>query len=820
MSKNNSFEFIKFFDEIGLSDLKTVGGKNSSLGEMYSLLSPKGVKIPYGFATTANAYWAFIYFNDLKKPIEDLLAQLDRNSFSNLAEIGEKIRSKVKIAMLPEGIGQEIISAYKILCEKYGMLADVAVRSSATAEDLPSASFAGQHDSFLNITGATQLMDAVHRCYISLFTDRAIKYREDNKFDHMNVALSVGVQKMVRSDLACSGIAFTIESESGFKDIVHIAGCWGLGENIVQGNITPDEFYVFKPTFIAGKNAIVSKKLGTKAKTMIYSEKTDHQPQYTISNIETPFDKRGQFVLLDSEINEITQWSLIIEQHYGKPMDIEWAKDGLANEIFIVQARPETVQSRKDPFLYTEYILKEKKKAIVTGSSVGNKIASGIARIISSPAESDKLQQGEILVTENTNPDWNPIMKKASAIITNKGGRTSHASIVARELGIAAVVGTENATEKIKEGQVITVACQEGKTCYVYDGKLDWEEKQIDFRSIKMPKTEPMLILGDPDKAFMLSFYPNKGIGLMRMEFIISDTIKVHPMALVKFNELKDLKAKEEIQKLTHHYPDKRQYFIDKLSQSVATIACAFYPKDVIVRMSDFKTNEYANLIGGKEFEPKEENPMIGFRGASRYYNDRYKEGFRLECEAMKKVRGEMGLTNVKLMIPFCRTVEEGKKVVALMESFGLTRGQNSLEIYVMAEIPSNVLQAEEFAKVFDGFSIGSNDLTQLTLGIDRDNSVISDLFNEQNPSVMQVISQVIRKAKASGIKIGLCGQAPSDFPEFAKFLVQEGIDSISFNPDALLKGIENINSAEDGISKAKRSGIILKKSFETEKKN
>lgn len=818
MSKNNFFEFVKFFDEIRLPDLKTVGGKNASLGEMYNVLSSKGVKVPYGFATTANAYLSFLYFNDLKGPIEDQLSRLDIKSFSNLADIGEKIRSMIRVAVMPEGIEKEIVSAYKILSENYGGTADVAVRSSATAEDLPTASFAGQHDSFLNVRGADQLLEAVHRCYVSLFTDRAIKYREDNRFSHMSVALSVGVQKMVRSDLACSGIAFTIETESGFRDIVHIAGCWGLGENIVQGNITPDEFYVFKPTFKQGKNGIVSKKLGTKAKTMVYSAQTDHQPQSNTSNIETPLVKRRQFVLSDWEINELTQWCLIIEQHYQKPMDIEWAKDGLTKEIFIVQARPETVQSRKDSFLYTEYILNTKGRVIVTGNSVGNKIASGIARIIASPSESDKLQQGEILVTENTNPDWNPILKKASAIITNKGGRTSHASIVARELGIVAAVGAEGATEKIRNGQQVTVACQEGKTCYIYDGKLDWEERKIDFRSIKMPNTEPKLILGDPDKAFNLSFYPNKGIGLMRMEFIISDTIKIHPMALVKFDKVQDIKAKSEIEELTHMYPDKKQYFVDKLSQAVATIACAFYPKEVIVRMSDFKTNEYANLIGGKEFEPKEENPMIGFRGASRYYNERYKEGFRLECEAMKKIREEMGLTNVKLMIPFCRTVEEGKIVVSLMEEYGLKRGENGLEIYVMAEIPSNVLQAEEFARIFDGFSIGSNDLTQLTLGIDRDNSIISDLFREQDPSAMQMISLMIRKAKDAGAKIGLCGQAPSDFPEFAKFLVKEGIDSISFNPDALLKGIENINLAEEGSPKPKYRGVILGKTIETEK--
>ncbi|MFI5163869.1 MAG: phosphoenolpyruvate synthase [Bacteroidia bacterium] len=817
MDKNS---FIKYFDEIRNTDLKIVGGKNASLGEMYSTLTRKGVNVPFGFALTTYAFWEFIYSNQLKDPIAKTVEQLDRNNFSNLREVGEKIRNLILSGKLPDAIKDEALDAYKALCKKYNSIIEVAVRSSATAEDLPFASFAGQHDSFLNIRGKEQLLAAIHRCYVSLFTDRAIKYREDNKINHLNVALSVGVQKMVRSDLACAGVAFTLEPESGFRNIIHIAGSWGLGENIVQGSITPDEFYVFKPKFIESKNAIVSKKLGTKAKTMIYSDRTDREPEKTISNTDTPLEKQEQFVLTDAEINRIAQWALIIENHYEKPMDLEWAKDGLTNEIFIVQARPETVHKISESKKITEYKLKEKGKIIVTGNAIGSKIAVGVARILTSSKDSDKLNTGEVLVTDITNPDWDPILKKASAIITNKGGRTSHASIVARELGVVAIVGTGNATEKISDGQMVTISCAEGETGFVYDGKLSWGEKEIDFSNIKMPKTQPMLILGDPEKAFKLSFYPNQGIGLMRLEFIISNAIKIHPMALVKFDALKDLKAKEEIEKLTHHYPDKKNYFVDKLAQAVATIACAFYPKDVIVRMSDFKSNEYANLIGGNEFETKEENPMIGFRGASRYYNERYKEGFRLECETMKKVRNEMGLMNVKLMIPFCRTVEEGKKVIALMSEFGLKRGENGLEIYVMVEIPSNVLQAEEFAKVFDGFSIGSNDLTQLTLGIDRDNSIISDLFSEKNSSVMQLFSLVIRKAKVAGAKIGLCGQAPSDFPEFAKFLVEEGINSISFNPDALLKGIENINSAEGGINKTKKRGVVLEKPVEIENKN
>lgn len=798
MDQNN---FIKYFDEIHISDLKTVGGKNASLGEMYSTLNRKGINIPFGFALTTYAFWEFIYANKLKVPIGNALNELNRNNFSNLNEVGKKIRNMLLSAKFPETTQSEVIDAYKNLCKKYNSITDVAVRSSATAEDLPFASFAGQHESFLNIRGEEQLINAVHRCYVSLFTDRAIKYREDNNINHTNVAISVGVQKMVRSDLACSGIAFTIEPESGFKDIIHIAGSWGLGENIVQGNVTPDEFYVFKPMFIAGKKAIVSKKMGTKAKTMIYSEKATCEPASTISNTDTSIEKQEQFVLTDTEINQIAQWAIMIEHHYGKAMDLEWAKDGLTNEIFIVQARPETVHKNSQSKKIIEFKLKEKGKIIVTGNAIGSKIASGIARVLNSPKEAHKLKEGEVLVTDMTNPDWDPILKKAAAIITNKGGRTSHASIVARELGVVAIVGTENATEKISDGQMVTASCAEGKTGFVYGGKLSWEENEIDFSDMKMPNTQPMMILGDPEKAFKLSFYPNEGIGLMRLEFIIGNAIQIHPMALVKFDSLTDIDAKQQIEKLTHHYPDKEKYFVDKLAQAVATIACAFYPKDVIVRMSDFKSNEYANLIGGKEFETKEENPMIGFRGASRYYNERYKEGFRLECEAMKIVRNEMGLTNVKLMIPFCRTVEEGKRVVKLMAENGLKRRENGLEIYVMAEIPSNILQAEEFAKVFDGFSIGSNDLTQLTLGIDRDNAIISDLFSENNPSAMQMISLVIRKAKDAGLKIGLCGQAPSDYPEYTKFLVGEGIDSISFNPDALLKGIENIQKAEKAIT-------------------
>ena len=785
--------YIKQFNEISIADIALVGGKNASLGEMFSKLSSKGISVPDGFATTAYAFEEFLTHNSLHSKLDDLMSQLDRNNYENLNETGAKARKLMLAGELSQNLQASVLQAYKELCGENDD--EVAVRSSATAEDLPQASFAGQHESYLNIRGGVALLNAIKKCYASLYTDRAIKYRAENGFAHQKVALSVGIQQMVRSDKASSGVIFTLEPESGFRDIVHLSGVWGLGENIVQGTVTPDEFLVFKPTLLQGKNAIIQKKLGTKAKTMIY----DIGENESIINSDTPKEKQELFVLSDEEIMRLANWALIIENHYQKPMDIEWAKDGITNEIFIIQARPETVHSQRNPLLVKEYKLLDKGIALVQGEAIGSKITTGRARILKSPDEESKLQTGEIIITDTTSPDWDPILQRASAIITNKGGRTSHASIVAREMGVAAIVGCGDATAKITDGEMITVSCCEGKTGFVYKGKLNFETTDLDFSSVKKPETtEVMLIAGDPDKAFKLSFYPNDGVGLMRIEFIIAHSVQIHPMALVKFNQLKDEVVKQKITELTHHYPNKEKYFVDRLSQGVATIAAAFYPKDVIVRMSDFKTNEYANLIGGKDFEPHEENPMLGFRGASRYYNDLYKEGFRLECEAIKKVREDMGLTNVKVMIPFCRTVEEGNKVIAVMKSFGLEQGVNYLEIYVMAEIPSNVILAEKFAKIFDGFSIGSNDLTQLTLGIDRDSAIVSDLFSEQNEAPKEMIAAMISKAKKAGRKIGLCGQAPSDFPEFAKFLVEEGIDSISFNPDAVLKGIENIRKAEE----------------------
>jgi pyruvate,water dikinase len=780
------------FNKVGIKDVAMVGGKNASLGEMIQQLEPLGLNVPDGFATTADAFRLFLNENQITEQLKDIVNSLDQNTFNNLNEVSKRAKQLILSASLPKILLDAITENYNALNIKHGRELDVAVRSSATAEDLPNASFAGLHESYLNVKGISAVCKAVHHCFASMYNARAIKYRIDNGFDHNKVALSAGIQLMVRSDKASSGVCFTIDPETGFKNVIVITSCWGLGENIVQGAVTPDEFYAFKPFIGKQSRSIISKKIGSKAKTLIYND----DGTGTV-NIETELAKQKQITLTDAEIEKIAKWSLLIETHYKIPMDIEWAKDGNSNELYIVQARPETVHGQKDPLLLKEYKIKKKGSVLVSGNAVGTGIASGIARIIHSPADSYKLNQGDVLVTDITNPDWDPILKKASAIITNKGGRTSHAAIVAREVGAIAIVGANNATEKIKEGDIVTVDNSQGKNGFVYLGKAEWDEKDLDFRTIVMPKTQPMLILADPDKALKYSFYPNKGVGLMRLEFVITNAIRVHPMALVKYDEFSDQKAKNEIAELTDQYPNKKEYFVDKLSQAVGTIAAAFYPKDVIVRMSDFKSNEYANLLGGKQFELEEENPMIGFRGASRYYNERYKEGFSLECEAMKVVRDQMGFKNVKLMIPFCRTVEEGQKVVALMESYGLKRGDQGLEIYVMAEIPSNVILAEEFSKVFDGFSIGSNDLTQLTLGIDRDSNIISELFDENNAAVKFMIERVIKTAKRCGVKIGLCGQAPSDQPEFAAFLVECGIDSISYNPDSLLKGIENMNKAE-----------------------
>jgi len=786
--------YIKYFNEIDIQDVPEVGGKNASLGEMFQKLTSKGVQIPDGFATTSAAYWLFLEEAQLKDKIFKELGKMDKKDFSNLKEVGAAVRKYIQKAEFPQAIRISVEKGYDALVKKYGKEISLAVRSSATAEDLPNASFAGQQETYLNVKGIDELIAACHKCYASLFTDRAIKYREDNHFDQTKVALSIGIQLMVRSDLAASGVNFTLDPDTGFDKVVLVSSIWGLGENIVQGSINPDEHFVFKPSLQKGiRQPIISRKLGSKEKTMIY----DPSGSGTV-NIDTKKEKMEQFVLTDTEVLKLAEWSMIIEDHYGRPMDIEWAKDGILNELFIVQARPETVySSKKDTLRIVTYKLLEKSRVITKGMGLGNKISAGKARILHSPKEAYKLQEGEILVTEKTNPDWDPILKKARGIITNQGGRTSHAAIVAREVGAAAIVGAINATKTIKDGQEITISCAEGDTGMVYDKILKWDEKEVDTKTLKKPETQPMLILADPDQAFKLSFYPTQGVGLMRLEFVINNSIQIHPMALRHFDTLKDASAKKEIEKLTHHYPNKSDYFVRKLAEGIATIAAAFYPKDVIVRTSDFKSNEYANLIGGKEFEPVESNPMIGFRGASRYYNPKYQEAFELECKTMKMVREDMGFDNVKIMIPFCRTLKEAEKVVTLMANHGLKRGENGLQLYMMTEIPNNVILAEDFAQYFDGFSIGSNDLTQLTLGVDRDSELLSDIFDINDPGVKKMIAMVIASAHKTHTKIGLCGQAPSDYPEFAQFLVEKGINSISFNPDALISGIENINKAE-----------------------
>jgi len=790
------YRYIKWFNEIGIGDVPLVGGKNASLGEMVRTLSEKGVRVPNGFAVTAEAYRYFLREAKLDQKIMEILRGLDTRDIGNLRRRGLQVRQEILSASLPEDLEAEIVAAYDDLARdvvgaQHGVpLPDVAVRSSATAEDLPDASFAGQQETYLNVQGHAALLDSCKRCFASLFTDRAISYRADKRFDHLKIALSIGVQRMVRSDLAASGVMFSIDTETGFKNAVLINAAYGLGENVVQGSVNPDEYTVFKPMLLQGYRPILQKIVGNKEFKLVY----DIGGGKMTKNVPVPPDDRMKFALTDDEILTLARWACIIEDHYStkaghpSPMDMEWAKDGLTGELFIVQARPETVQSQRDQTVMEVYRLKERGKVLLTGRSVGEKIATGKAHVIKNVAQLHQFNAGEILVTDKTDPDWEPIMKKAAAIITNRGGRTAHAAIVSRELGLPAIVGAERATEILKDGQEITVSCAEGETGLVYEGKLPFEIERVDLKGIGRPKTKVMMNVANPQEAFGLSFIPNDGVGLAREEFIISNYIQIHPMALIDYGQLEDPSVKAEIDRLTAAYSDKPQFFVDKLAQGVAMIGAAFYPKDVIVRLSDFKTNEYANLIGGRKYEPTEENPMLGFRGASRYYNPRYRDGFALECRAMKKVRDEMGLTNVKLMVPFCRTVEEGKEVIAEMEKHGLCRGEGALEVYVMCEIPSNVLLADQFAEVFDGFSIGSNDLTQLVLGVDRDSAIVAPIFDERNPAVKKMVAAVIRAAKAKGRKIGICGQAPSDYPEFARFLVEEGIDSISLNPDAVMK--------------------------------
>jgi pyruvate,water dikinase len=782
--------YIRWFEEVGIKDIPLVGGKNASLGELYRELAPRGIKVPNGFAITADAYWELLRSANLFNHIKELLSGLDAHDTTELSRRGSAIRHAVSGASLPEELQREILAAYHQLSEGAQGLVDVAVRSSATAEDLPDASFAGQQETYLNVQGDAALLESCKRCFASLFTDRAISYRQDKGFDHLKTALSIGIQRMVRSDLASSGVMFSIDTETGFADVVLINAAYGLGENVVQGTVNPDEYYVFKPTLKRGFRPILQKIVGSKEFKLIY----DVGGGKMVKNIPVGADERLRFAITDEEILTLARWACLIEEHYSRergrytPMDMEWAKDGRTGELFVLQARPETVQSQKQFDTLEIYRLLEKGPALVQGRSVGEKIAHGPVRIVDSAKNLHRVQNGDILVTDKTDPDWEPTMKKAAAIVTNRGGRTCHAAIVSRELGLPAIVGTENGTEILNTGQLVTVSCAEGDMGFVYDGALKSEVEKINLRELPRPRTKVMMNVGNPEEAFRLSFMPSDGVGLAREEFIITTYIKIHPLALLEFDRLEDRALRTQIDQLTAGYADKAQFFVDKLAQGVAMIAAAFYPKDVIVRLSDFKTNEYANLIGGKAYEPVEENPMIGFRGASRYYDPRYQAGFALECRAMKKVRDEMGLTNVKLMVPFCRTVEEGRRVLNEMEKHGLKRGVNDLEVYVMCEIPSNVILAGEFADIFDGFSIGSNDLTQLVLGVDRDSEIVAHVFDERNPAVKTMIASVIRVARKKKRKIGICGQAPSDYPDFAAFLVELGIDSISLNPDAVLK--------------------------------
>jgi len=779
-----------------------VGGKNASLGEMIRHLAAKGVPVPGGFATTAHAYREFIRSGNLEPRLRALFAGLVVENLDRLQDCGRQARALILETPFPPELKDAITETYRKLCGRFGENTDVAIRSSATAEDLPEASFAGQQETYLNVHGVGAVLDACRKCFASLFTDRAIYYRQIHNFDHLTIALSVGVQKMVRSDLACAGVLFSIDTETGFENAVLINASYGLGENVVQGSVNPDEYMVFKPTLKQGFRPILSKRIGSKEFKLIY----DAGGSKLTKNVPVAPSERLKPALTDDEILQLARWACVIEEHYTQvrgvstPMDMEWAKDGLTNELFIVQARPETVQSRKQKAVLRTWNLTRTGPVLVTGRSVGEAIGSGKARVILDAHRMNEFQSGEVLVTDKTDPDWEPIMKKASAVVTNQGGRTCHAAIIARELGIPAIVGTVKGTAAVRTGMDVTVCCAEGEEGRVYDGILPFEIKEVTLDELPRTRTQILMNVGNPEDAFSLASLPNDGVGLARLEFIIANHIQAHPLALIHFDTLKDAEAKAKLAVLTALYEDKSRFFVEKLAQGTATIAAAFYPKPVVVRLSDFKTNEYANLLGGAEFEPKEENPMIGWRGASRYYDEKYRDGFALECQAMKTVRDEMGLTNVILMIPFCRTPNEGKAVLAEMAKHGLERGQNGLEVYVMCEIPSNVVLADQFSEVFDGFSIGSNDLTQLTLGLDRDSALVARLFDERNDAVKRMIASAIRTAKERGRKIGICGQAPSDYPEFARFLVENGIDSMSLNPDSILKMRIEVAKTEAGL--------------------
>jgi pyruvate,water dikinase len=784
-------EHVLWFDHIGLKDIAKVGGKNASLGEMIGNLTSKGIKVPEGFAITTSAFRMFVEGGDLAKIVREQLKGVEPDNPADVAERGAKVRKAFLETEFPEELKREIAFGYWQLGKQLNMPnPSVAIRSSATSEDLAGASFAGQHETVLNVRGEAAVMKAIKQCFASLFTDRAIAYREHKGFDHIENALSIGVQRMVRSDLACSGVMFTLDTESGFDNVVYITGSWGLGEMIVQGAVNPDQFYVFKPSIGRFPDPIIEKKLGSKQIKLVYASKGPG-----MTDVEVPERDRRRFVLDDPEIVQLAEWACVIERHYGKAMDIEWAKDGITNELYIVQARPETVHATKAVNVLEKYVLQEQGEVIAKGEAVGSKIGEGTARVLESAYEISAFKKGEVLVTDKTDPDWEPIMRIASAIVTDRGGRTCHAAIVSRELGIPCIVGTGNGSKIIKTGQQVTVDSSEGEG-KVYKGLLKFKIEKTDLSDLPKTRTKIMMNVGVPEHVFSQGQVPCDGVGLARLEFIIASHIGIHPLALVEFDELQnkaeyDPKIAALVQKIedrTPEYDDKEDYFVEKLAWGVGKIAATFYPNDVIVRLSDFKTNEYATLLGGDMYEPTEANPMIGWRGASRYYDKNFKQAFRLECVALQNVRERKGLKNVKVMVPFCRTPEEGRKVIETMADYGLKQHENGLEVYVMAEIPSNIVLAEEFADVFDGFSIGSNDLTQLMLGLDRDSELVSHLYNERNPAVKQMISHVIKTVKGKGRKIGICGQAPSDFPEFAEFLVECGIDSISLNPDSLIK--------------------------------
>lgn len=778
---------ILWFQDISIKDIPLVGGKNASLGEMFSKLTEKGISVPNGFATTSRFYRQLLDANDLLPKLKEIFKGLDSKNILKLQRAGSEARKLIAGAQFPEELKEQLISSYRELSKKYRVKnVDVAVRSSATAEDLPDASFAGAHESFLNVEGEEELLEAIKKCFISLFNDRAISYREENGFDHFKVSLSVGVQKMIRSDLASAGVMFTLDTESGFRDVVLINGSWGLGEMVVKGRVITDEFLVFKPTLDKGFRPLISKKLGTKKRKLIY-EKKKSTAQQTME-VAVPEKDQKRFILSEEEALKLARWAVLIEKHYGSGQDIEWAKDGRTDEFFIVQARPETIHSSQENRSYTQFVLKGKGKLLLEGEAIGSKIATGKVRIIPGIDRIKEFKPGEILVTRMTDPDWEPIMKIAKAIITESGSRVCHAAIVSRELGIPAIVGAKQALKILKDGQMITSDCSGGQKGKAWEGELEFEEKKYDLDKVPKTRTKIMINTSNPEAAFQHSFLPNSGVGLAREEFIIASQIKIHPLALFQFNQLKDRKLKKEIEVLTAGYQDKKEYFIDKLSQGVARIAAAFYPKPVIVRFSDFKSNEYAQLLGGGLYEPKEENPMIGWRGASRYYDENFKSAFKMEIEAIKRVREKFGLKNLKTMIPFCRTTEEGREVIALMEQFGLKKGEDGFEVYVMCEIPSNVVLADDFLDVFDGMSIGSNDLTQLVLGLDRDSSLISKVGDERNQAVKELIKQVIAKCRKRKKYVGICGEAPSSFPEFAEFLVENNIYSMSLSTDVIIK--------------------------------